>query len=223
MTLREKAALAERAAREAGAMLERHDPFRIRLKSENDYVTEMDLKSENMLRDILLSACPEDEFFGEETGGSTSVKGRWIVDPIDGTVNFAHGLPTYGTQCCLFEDGEPRVAAIYLPCQDEMYTAVAGQGCYLNGRQVTVDKTVTAENAVISVGDFTHKSDRLAAFQYRAVGYLYPRVGRLRMYGAATCLSKSHSSSEALMNLAEKSMLIPPRIIGGARPPPRGL
>ena len=78
------------------------------------------------------------------------------------------------------------MAAIWLPCQDELYTAVAGQGCFLNGRPVSVDISVTADTAVISVGDFTHKSDRLAALQYRAVGYLYPRVSKLRMYGAAS-------------------------------------
>ena len=61
-----------------------------------------------------------------------------------------------------------------------------GKGCFLNGEKVTVDKSVTADTAVISVGDFTHKSDRLAALQYKAVGYLYPRVAKLRMYGAAS-------------------------------------
>ena len=78
------------------------------------------------------------------------------------------------------------MAVIYLPRQNELYTAIEGQGCFLNGEKVSVDKTVTADTAVISIGDFTHKSDRLAALQYKAVGYLYPRVSKLRMYGAAS-------------------------------------
>jgi len=161
-------------------------PKDVRSKAAFDLVTEVDVNIERFLTQAILETFPGDQIHAEELSSTQAITGRtWVIDPIDGTVNFAHGIPTYGTQCCLFEDGEPRVAAIYLPCQDEMYTAVAGQGCYLNGRQVTVDKTVTAENAVISVGDFTHKSDRLAAFQYRAVGYLYPRVAKLRMYGAA--------------------------------------
>ena len=162
-------------------------PQNVRQKSRFDLVTEVDVGIEKYLTEAILDAFPDDHIHAEELSSSQAITGRtWVIDPIDGTCNFAHDIPTYGIQCCLFDGGEPKLAVIYLPCQQEMYTAVAGQGCYLNGRQVFVDKTVTAENAIISVGDFTHKSDRLAALQYKAVGYLYPRVAKLRMYGAAS-------------------------------------
>lgn len=162
-------------------------PKDVRSKSAFDLVTEVDVNIERFLTDAILQAFPGDRIHAEELSSDQAITGRtWVIDPIDGTCNFAHGIPTYGIQCCLFEGGQPKMAVIYLPCQDELYTAIEGQGCYLNGEKVMVDKSVTADTAIISVGDFTHKSDRLAALQYKAVGYLYPRVAKLRMYGAAS-------------------------------------
>lgn len=162
-------------------------PKDVRSKSAFDLVTEVDVNIERFLTDAILEAFPGDRIQAEELSSLQAITGRtWVIDPIDGTNNFAHSIPTYGIQCCLFEGGEPRMAVIYLPCQQELYTAIEGHGCCLNGEIVTVDKSVTADTAVISVGDFTHKSDRLAALQYKAVGYLYPRVAKLRMYGAAS-------------------------------------
>ena len=77
MTLNEKAALAERAARASGEMLEHHGVFKVRRKSKNDFVTEMDYKSEALIREMLLAACPEDQFFGEESGGPSAAPGRF--------------------------------------------------------------------------------------------------------------------------------------------------
>jgi len=158
----------------------------VRQKSAFDLVTEVDVNIERYLTDAILAAFPGDHIHAEELSSGQPIDGRtWVIDPIDGTVNFAHNIPLYGIQCCLFEGNVPKLAVIYLPQQEEMYTAVAGQGCFLNGEKVTVDAAVTAQNAIISTGDFTHKSDRLAAIQYRAVGYLYPRIAKLRMYGTA--------------------------------------
>lgn len=162
-------------------------PKDIRSKAAFDLVTEVDVNIERFLTDAILDAFPGDRIHAEELSSSQAILGRtWVIDPIDGTCNFAHNIPTYGIQCCLFDDGEPKMAVIYLPCQKELYTATEGEGCFLNGEKVTVDQSVAADTAVISVGDFTHKSDRLAALQYKAVGYLYPRVAKLRMYGAAS-------------------------------------
>lgn len=161
-------------------------PSDVRSKSAFDLVTEVDVNVEKFLTQAILEAFPGDRIHAEELSSSQAIVGRtWVIDPIDGTCNFAHNIPIYGIQCCLFDGGEPRMAVIYLPCQKELYTAMEGCGCYLNGERISVDKSATADTAVISLGDFTHKSDRLAARQYQAVGYLYPRVSKLRMYGAA--------------------------------------
>ena len=173
--------------REAYELYAASGPNDVRQKSAFDLVTEVDVNIEKFLTEAILQAFPGDKIHAEEMSSSQEITDRtWVIDPIDGTCNFAHDIPTYGIQCCLFDGGEPRMAVIYLPCQQEMYTAIEGGGCFLNGKQVFVDKSVTADRAVISVGDFTHKCDRLAAQQYKAVGYLYPRVAKLRMYGAAS-------------------------------------
>ena len=173
--------------KEAYAVYGVSGPQDIRSKSAFDLVTEVDVNIERFLTDAILAAFPGDRIHAEELRSSQEITGRtWVIDPIDGTCNFAHDIPTYGIQCCLFDAGAPKMAVIYLPCQQELYTCVAGGGCFMNGERMTVDKSATADNALISVGDFTHKSDALAARQYKAVGYLYPRVAKLRMYGAAS-------------------------------------
>ena len=173
--------------KEAYGMFAASGPQDVRSKAAFDLVTEVDVNIERYLTEAILSAFPGDKIHAEELSSSQAITGRtWVIDPIDGTWNFANSIPIYGIQCCLFADGEAKMAVIWLPCQDEMYTAIAGQGCFLNGERVFVNKNVTADKALISIGDYTHKSDRLAALQYHAVGYLYPRVGRLRMYGAAS-------------------------------------
>ena len=173
--------------KEAYGMFAASGPQDVRSKAAFDLVTEVDVNIERYLTEAILSAFPGDKIHAEELSSSQAITGRtWVIDPIDGTWNFANSIPIYGIQCCLFADGEAKMAVIWLPCQDEMYTAIAGQGCFLNGERVFVNKNVTADKALISIGDYTHKSDRLAALQYHAVGYLYPRAGRLRMYGAAS-------------------------------------
>lgn len=173
--------------KEAYSLFASTGPRDVRSKAAFDLVTEVDVNIERFLTEAILATFPGDKIHAEELSSSQEITGRtWVIDPIDGTWNFAHNIPIYGIQCCLFDGGEPKMAVIWLPCQDEMYTAIAGHGCFLNGERVFVDKTVTADKALISIGDYTHKSDRLAALQYKAVGYLYPRAGRLRMYGAAS-------------------------------------
>ena len=162
-------------------------PKDVRQKSAFDLVTEVDVNIERYITQQILSVFPGDQIHAEELSSSQAITGRtWVIDPIDGTCNFAHNIPMFGIQCALFCDGVPKLAVIYLPFPDEMYTATEGQGCFLNGEKITVDTSAIPDNALISIGDFTHKSDRLAAMQYRAVGYLYPRVAKLRMYGAAS-------------------------------------
>ena len=138
MTIREKAALAERAARASGEMLEHHGAFRVERKSENDFVTEMDVKSERMIREILLTACPEDEFFGEEGGGATNAIGRWIVDPIDGTANFMRGEREYTISIAYEHDGELVAGCVYCPGTDERAGTGPSFRCSKQGERTAV-------------------------------------------------------------------------------------
>jgi len=151
MTLTEKAALAERAARASGEMLEHHGAFKVRRKSENDFVTEMDYRSEALIREILLTACPDDQFFGEESGGPASATGRWIVDPIDGTANFMRGQRLYTISIAYEHDGILQVGCVFSPCTDELFLAVRGQGATLNGHPIHVSDTPLGD-AIVHMG-----------------------------------------------------------------------
>ena len=155
MTLNEKAALAEQAARASGEMLEHHGNFKVKRKSENDFVTEMDYRSEALIRDMLLTACPEDQFFGEEGGGPASAVGRWIVDPIDGTANFMRGQRLYTISIAYEHDGILQIGCVYCPGTDELFLAVRGRGATLNGHPIHVSNT-PLRDAIVHLG-FGHR------------------------------------------------------------------
>ena len=138
MTLKEKANLAAEVAREAGNFIRTNRQFNIHRKSEHDFVTEMDVASEKLIRERLLTACHEDEFFGEEEGGSTSAKGRWIVDPIDGTGNYIKDIPLYTISIAYEYEGELVIGCVYAPALDEMYLAIRGEGATCNGQPIHV-------------------------------------------------------------------------------------
>ena len=184
MTLREKAQLAERAARASGEMLEHHGSFKVRRKSENDFVTEMDLKSEQLLKQILLGACPEDEFFGEEMGGATRAQGRWIVDPIDGTANFMRGNRLYVISIAYEQDGELAVGCVYCPATDELFLAVRGEGATLNGHPIHVSEIDVLRNSLVHIG-YGHRNPALLDETEPILLPLMRAVSDLRRSGTA--------------------------------------
>ncbi len=184
MTFREKAELAERAARAAGDMLEHHGSFRVRRKSENDFVTEMDLKSENLIREMLLTACPEDQFFGEETGGASQAVGRWIVDPIDGTANFMRGQRLYTISIAYEHDGELVVGCVFCPGTNELFLAVRGEGATCNGQPLHVAPTSEIRDAIVNLG-FGHRDPHRMARTLAMFPTLLARVSDVRRTGSA--------------------------------------
>ncbi len=157
MDLSEKAALAERTARAAGEMLEKRGEIHISRKGENDFVTQMDLKSETLIREMLLGACPEDQFFGEETGGATDADGRWVVDPIDGTSNYMRDHRVYTISIAYERRGELVVGCVYCPGTDELFLAVRGKGATLNGKPIHVSEISDIRDAIVHLG-FGHRN-----------------------------------------------------------------
>ena len=156
MTLREKAILAEKAARAAGELLLNHPHTPARHKAENDFVTEMDLASEKLIKSILLGACPEDGFFGEEEGGNEDAEGRWIVDPIDGTSNFFKGELLYTVSIAYELHGELVVGCVFCPPTNEMWIGVKGEGATLNDKPIQVSDEATPRNAFLHMS-FCHR------------------------------------------------------------------
>lgn len=183
MTLMEKAALAEKAARSAGDMLEHDHAHKITRKSANDFVTEMDIKSENMIKEILLGACPEDEFFGEEGGGATDCKGRWIVDPIDGTVNYMRHIRSYTISIAYEQDGELVVGCVFCPGTDELFLAVKGHGATMNGKPIHISDTSNIHDSMIAIG-FAHRFPVLRERTLKILPELICSVSDLRRIGS---------------------------------------
>lgn len=143
------------AARAAGLLLMDHlGRLRdVRYKSLKDPVTEADRASEALIAGIIQEAFPEHGFLGEEdTAWAGDGGARWIVDPLDGTVNYAHGYPCFCVSIALEKDGEMALGVVYNPATDEMFTAVRGEGATLNGDQIHVSATTRLARALVTTG-----------------------------------------------------------------------
>ena len=123
------------------------------LKGQQDYLTQTDGEVEAMVQAAIAKAFPLDGFLGEETGGETDHVSRlWILDPVDGTANFARGVPHFCISLALLENNKPTVGAIYDPMRDELFIATKGHGAFLNGVRM-ITSTVTDLNlATVEVG-----------------------------------------------------------------------
>ena len=158
-----------------------------RAKGAFDLVTDVDFAMEKFITAAIEEEFGGDCVVGEELNPLRELPaGRsWTVDPIDGTVNMAHGLPLFGVQCAFCIDGTPLASVIFLPRFDELYTALKGGGVRLNGEAVSVS-TEPVREAVVSVGDYSHKTASHAERQVRLVTEVYDKVAKLRHFGAAS-------------------------------------
>ncbi len=147
--------LAMKAAREAGALLKNNFGKQqdVRYKGRIDLVTEMDHRSEELIIGRLGAAFPGDAFLAEERGRDSSKSDRvWIIDPLDGTVNYAHEYPVFSVSIALQAAGELVVGAVYNPLLDEMHAARRGGGAMLNGQKRRVTEVDTLERAMLATG-----------------------------------------------------------------------
>lgn len=128
--------------------------IRIDKKGTIDLVTEVDVAIERSFREMVAERFPDHAVLGEEMGGSaTPPPGPcWVFDPIDGTTNFAHGLPIFCASLALEVDGVAQVAAVYDPTRRELFTAERGSGAFLNGRRLHVSDAATLVDAVLVTG-----------------------------------------------------------------------
>lgn len=137
------------AAAEIAMPLFRRGPA-VRLKDDLTPVTKADTDIEEMIRDRVAATFPRDAVLGEEGGGSLEDADRvWVVDPIDGTKNFAAGIQVWGTLIALFEEGEPILGVVGAPALNERYEAVRGQGATRNGSFVRASDVERLENAAL--------------------------------------------------------------------------
>ena len=121
-------------------------------KGPQDFLTETDGAVERHLRARLAEAFPEDEFLGEETGGTVTSGRVWVVDPIDGTANFARGIPHFCISIAFVADGVIEIGAIAVPAMGELYFARRGRGAFRNEEALRVAGTDTFEAACVELG-----------------------------------------------------------------------
>jgi myo-inositol-1(or 4)-monophosphatase len=148
--------VAVQAAQKAGVLLLRHagSPAKVETKrSPIDLVTEIDKGAETLIRRLLKRSFPSFGFLGEEHGAHNSgAEYRWIIDPIDGTMNFVHGIPLFGVSIALAQGRHLLAGVILDPSRRELYTATRGGGAFLNGRRIHVSKTKRLSHSILSTG-----------------------------------------------------------------------
>jgi myo-inositol-1(or 4)-monophosphatase len=184
--LKEELKAALEAARKAGDVL--RDGFglrpRIKYKGEVDLVTETDERAEEVIREVLLGAYPSYGVLGEE-GGETAgdEDARWIVDPLDGTTNFAHGLPLFAVSIALEEAGEVVLGVVYDPMGEETFVAERGRGARLNDEGIAVSDTEELVRALVVTG-FPYDREEVPA-AVDLFGRLSVRAQGMRRLGSA--------------------------------------
>lgn len=146
---------AKLAVLDAGEIIRENSgkPKNIKHKGRIDLVTETDLAVEKFLKEKLSIILPDSSFLAEETSGDAKLVDRtWVIDPLDGTTNFAHGLPMVATSVALWENGQVVLGIINLPILNEIFTAVRGGGAFMNGKPIQVSQCNSLEESLIVTG-----------------------------------------------------------------------
>ncbi|MFF1571151.1 inositol monophosphatase family protein [Leifsonia sp. NPDC058292] len=159
--------------------------------SLSDIVTRADREAEDLIRDAIAAARPDDGFYGEESGGAEGTSGlTWVVDPIDGTVNYFYGIPAYAVSVAVVEgDPDPRTwralaGAVVNPAIGETFTASAGGGAELNGKALQVKQGTDLALALVGTG-FGYDAERRVQ-QATILADLIGKVRDIRRIGAAS-------------------------------------
>lgn len=194
--------MTEVIARQAGSVL--LDGYgrahHVRLKGVIDLVTEFDRRSEDVIIELIQREFPDHAILAEESGPHTaSSEYQWVIDPLDGTTNFAHGIPLFAVTIVLLRNHSPVLGVIYDPLRNEMFSAEAGRGATLNGNPVHVSAERDLGKAVLSTGfpydvrtnprnnfaQFAHFQRRVQAVRHLASASLdcaWTATGRLDGY-----------------------------------------
>lgn len=150
-------------------------------------VTSADQKAEGLIATRLKKDFPEFDLLAEEAGesaGRTGSDAVWVVDPLDGTTNFAHGLPIYAVSIALWEKEKPILGVVYHPALDELFWAVKGKGAFLNRKRMAISRTTDPNSALLSTGfPYDLRRSRENNLDYFAA--FATRVRAIRRMGAA--------------------------------------
>ena len=179
-----------KAARKAGRGLVKDfreiENLQVSVKGAGDFVSRADIAAERTIRDELTGARAGYGWLGEETGAAEGQDPtrRWIVDPLDGTTNFLHGLPHWAVSIALEHKGEIVSAVVFDPAKDEMFVAEKGQGAWINESRIRVSGRRTLDEALLATG-VPFGAKRTLPATLRDLARLMPATAGVRRFGAA--------------------------------------
>jgi len=188
MQYREELRIAKLAAREAGDYLmlifKKPQGNRVSFKPNHEILTCADVTADEMIKKLIKSAYPSDKILSEELSPNQKKASRlWLIDPLDGTNNFAHGIPIFAVCAAFAENDDLKAGAIYLPYQKELFWAIKGGGAFLNGKKISVSKTEKLADAMIlTCHSYALKYKKM---DNRLLDPLKPRTSSTRRLGAA--------------------------------------
>lgn len=160
------------------------------LKGAVNPVTQVDRDAETAIHGVISGHFPNDGFLGEEGGGDDWQSGRvWIVDPLDGTVNYVHRVPQVAVSVALWDDGSPLVGVVVDVARNDEYVAVAGGGATLNGEPIHVSETASLEHSLVSTGFPYDRRDHAGAYLRVVEEVMLNSQGTRRLGAAALDLA----------------------------------
>ena len=181
--------VAEEAARAGGAVVARYfrDGITMRSKDIANLVSDADIEAEQAIVKVIRASFPDHEVLAEEAHpGDAGAEHLWVVDPIDGTNNFAHKIPHFAVSIAYYRAGQAECGLIYNPVRDEWHTTVRGRGAFQNGRRVRVAEHARLDEALIGVGFYYDRGAMMEA-TLAAIGALKRRqIHGIRRFGTAS-------------------------------------
>lgn len=183
--------IAWQATQLGATTLKKSQPSSVQHKGDRDTVTDVDLAIQRDIAAYLAQTTPDIALLAEESEQQPEIETSewlWVLDPIDGTSNFVHGLPLCAVSLALLHEGRTVVAVTHAPLLGKTYHAIEGKGAFVNGQRITASATDSLSGAIVSLGDYAvgHDAGRLNAHRLALTTELVPRVERIRMIGAAT-------------------------------------
>jgi myo-inositol-1(or 4)-monophosphatase len=179
---------AEDAARAGGQIVARYfrDGVTMRHKAKVDLVSDADIEAEHAIVAVIRESFPDHAIMGEEShAADASAQHLWIVDPLDGTTNFAHGLPHFGVSIAYYQNGQAQCGAILNPITNDWYVARRGHGATFNGQPVHVSKHDTLNQVLVGAGFYYDRGAMMEA-TLAAIGELFHQdIHGIRRMGAA--------------------------------------
>jgi myo-inositol-1(or 4)-monophosphatase len=180
--------IAIRAARSAGALivrqLERADSLDVTTKGRNDFVTEVDQRSEQIIIDTIRKAYPDHGILAEESGRRGGGEYLWIIDPLDGTTNFLHNFPHFAVSIAFQHRSQIVQAVIFDPIRQELFTASRGEGAQLDNRRIRVSRKSDLDTALLGTGFPFRELSNLKAYLSTLEAFL-PKCAGIRRAGSA--------------------------------------